>query len=135
MCLFKKINDFIKKFKKAYKDSQIWTNIEDSETLKKVYQESYEKPTIIVTHSTMNFKSDYIIGDLERQARRMDLSRVKFYRLNFTGNSHLREELAKDLDMEINKAMFLLFRDGQLIFKREEELISMERLLQKLFND
>ncbi|MDO4763664.1 MAG: DUF2847 family protein [Flavobacteriaceae bacterium] len=126
---------FFKKFMQAYKASQIWTSIENSEDLKKAYQESHQKPIIIFTHSTMHFRSDYIMGNLESQARRMDLSRVKFFNLNYTGNSKLKEEISQDLGFEVEKATFLLFRDGQLIFKRHEELINMERLLSKLFEE
>lgn len=129
------ITNFINKFKKAYKDSQIWTNIETPEDLKKAYEDSYQKPVIIFTASTMHFRSDYIIGNLESQARKMDFSRVKFYKLNFTGNSQMKELFAQDLGMEVTSAMFLLFRDGKLIFKREEELIDMERLMGKLFEE
>lgn len=130
--------NFFKKFIKAYKDSQIWTNIEDDDTLNKVYEESHIIPTIILTHSTMHFRSDYMIGDLERQARKMDLSRVKFYKLNFTGNSKLKEKINEDLKylgVPINRATFLLFKNGKVIFMREEELIDMERLLNKLFSE
>lgn len=127
--------DFWKKFKKAYKDSQIWHKIESSEDLKQAYKDSYEKPVIIQTSATMHFRSDYMIENLERQARRMDLSAVKFYKLNYTGNSHLREEISRDLGIEIPTATFLVFRDGQAIFKRHEEVIDMQRLLNKLFEN
>jgi hypothetical protein len=76
-----------------------------------------------------------MISDFEKQARRMDLSRVKFYRLNYTGNSKLKQELSEDLGVPIETATFLLFRDGQVIFKRHEELIDMERLMKKLFDE
>ena len=79
--------DFWKKLVKAYKDSQIWNKIETSEDLKQAYKDSYEKPVALLTCATMHFRSDYMISDFEKQARRMDLSRVKFYRLNYTGNS------------------------------------------------
>ena len=35
----------------------------------------------------------------------------------------------------IEAATFLLFRDGQVIFKRHEELVDMERLMKKLFEE
>lgn len=126
---------FWKKLVKAYKDSQIWNRIETSEDLKQAYKDSYEKPVAIMTCATMHFRSDYMIEDFERQARRMDLSRVKFYRLNYTGNSKLKEEISNDLGMEVQTATFLLFRDGQAIFKRHEELVDMERLMNKLFEE
>ena len=127
--------DFWKKLVKAYKDSQIWNNIEKSEDLKQVYKESYEMPVALLTCATMHFRSDYMMGDFEKQARRMDLSRVKFYRLNYTGNSKLKQELSEDLGVPIETATFLLFRDGQVIFKRHEELVDMERLMKKLFEE
>ena len=89
----------------------------------------------LLTCATMHFRSDYMMGDFEKQARRMDLSRVKFYRLNYTGNSKLKQELSEDLGVPIETATFLLFRDGQVIFKRHEELIDMERLMKKLFDE
>ena len=127
--------DFWKKLVKAYKDSQIWNNIEKSEDLKQVYTASYEKPVALLTCTTMHFRSDYMISDFEKQARRMDLSRVKFYRLNYTGNSKLKQELSEDLGVPIESATFLLFRDGQVIVKRHEELVDMERLMKKLFEE
>ena len=127
--------DFWKKLVKAYKDSQIWNNIEKSEDLKQVYKESYEMPVALLTCATMHFRSDYMMGDFEKQARRMDLSRVKFYKLNYTGNSNLKQELSEDLGVLIEAATFLLFRDGQVIFKRHEELVDMERLMKKLFEE
>ena len=127
--------DFWKKLVKAYKDSQIWNKIETSEDLKQAYKDSYEKPVALLTCATMHFRSDYMMGDFEKQARRMDLSRVKFYKLNYTGNSKLKQELSKDLGVPIETATFLLFRDGQVIFKRHEELIDMERLMKKLFEE
>ena len=129
------IMSFWKKLVKAYKDSQIWNKIESSEDLKRAYKDSYEIPVAIMTCATMHFRSDYMIEDFERQARRMDLSRVKFYRLNYTGNSKLKEEISNDLGIEVQTATFLLFRDGQAIFKRHEELVDMERLMNKLFEE
>lgn len=126
------ITNFINKFKKAYKDSQIWTKIETNEDLKSAYQHSHQKPVAIVTHATMHFRSEYMIGNLESQARRMDLSAVKFYSLNFTGNSKLKQQLGEDLGIEPVAGMFLLFKDGEVIFKRVEEVINMEVLLKKL---
>lgn len=126
------ITDFINKFRKAYKDSQIWTKIETSEDLKNAYKASHEQPVAILTHATMHFRSEYMMSDFEKQARRMDLSPVKFYKLNFTGNSALKHELGEDLKLEPVAGLFLLFKDGKLIFKRHEELINMEALLKKL---
>lgn len=126
------ITDFINKFRKAYKDSQIWTKIETSEDLKNVYKASYEQPVAILTHATMHFRSEYMMSDFEKQARRMDLSPVKFYKLNFTGNADLKHELGEDLKLEPVAGLFLLFKDGQVIFKRHEELVNMEVLLKKL---
>lgn len=126
------ITNFINKFKKAYKDSQIWTRIETCEDLKNAYAESYKIPVIILTHKTMHFRSEYMMGKLESQARRMDLSAVKFFSLNFTGNSQLKEQLSQDLGKEAVPGMFLLYKDNQLIFNRTEEVINMEVLLKKL---
>lgn len=128
------ITKFIQKFKKAYKDSQIWNKIESSQDLKQAYKDSYQKPVIIQTCATMHFRSDYMIENLERQARRMDLSEVKFYKLNYTGNSNLKEEFHTDLGVEIPTATFLVFKNGEVIFKRHEEVINMEKLLEKLRN-
>lgn len=126
------ISDFIKKFKKAYKDSQIWTKIETIEDLQQAYQHSYEQPSIILTHATMHFRSEYMMGNLESQARKMSLSAVKFYSLNFTGNATLKQQLTNDLGEDTVAGMFLLYKDGQLIFKRVEEVVNMELLLKKL---
>ena len=126
--------DFWKKLKKAYKDSQIWHKIETSEDLKQAYKDSYEKPVIIQTCATMHFRSDYMISDLESQARKMNLSEVKFYKLNYTGNSLLKDEISSDLGIEIPSATFIVFKNGQAIFKRHEETINMAKLLEKLRN-
>ena len=107
--------DFWKKLVKAYKDSQIWNKIETSEDLKQAYKDSYEKPVALLTCATMHFRSDYMMGD--------------------TGNSNLKQELSEDLGVMIEAATFLLFRDGQVIFKRHEELVDMERLMKKLFEE
>lgn len=126
------ISNFINKVKKAYRDSQIWTKIETSEDLKNAYATSHQIPVIILTHKTMHFRSEYMISKLESQARRMDLSAVKFFSLNFTGNGALQQELSQDLGEEAVPGMFLLYKDNQLIFKRVEEVINMEILLKKL---
>lgn len=129
------LTNFINKFKKAYRDSQIWTSIETPGDLKRAYEDSYQKPVVVFTASTMHFRSDYIIGKLESQARKMDFSRIKFYKINLTGNSKIRELFSQDLGIEITSAMFLLFRDGQVIFKRVEEVVDMERLMKNLFEE
>lgn len=129
--------DFWRKLKKAYKDSQIWNKIESSEDLKKAYQDSYEIPVAIMTCATMHFRSDYMIEDFERQARRMDVSRIKFYKLNYTGNSNLKEELSRDLGLgtTVEAGTFILYRNGEAIFKRHEELVDIKRLMDKLFEE
>ena len=73
-----------------------------------------------------------MISDLESQARKMNLSEVKFYKLNYTGNTLLKDEISSDLGMEVPSATFIVFKNGQAIFKRHEETIDMTRLLEKL---
>lgn len=128
------ITDFFKKFSKAYKDSQIWTDIETFEQLQEALKYSHDKPIGILVRSTMHFRSDYMMENFERQARAMDLSPVKFYSLNYTGNSELKEQFQKFLGIEVLPATFFIFRNGKAIFKRHEEIIDMKKLIKALEN-
>lgn len=92
-----------------------WIQLNSSEDLKTIKEESRENPVIIFKHSTRCSISDMALNRLERSWSDQEMINVKPYYLDLIRNRNVSDEVAEVFNVRHESPQILIIKNGEVV--------------------
>ncbi|MBL6444971.1 bacillithiol system redox-active protein YtxJ [Fulvivirga sp. 29W222] len=92
-----------------------WIQLNSSEDLERIKEESRESPVVIFKHSTRCSISDMALNRLERSWSDQDMVNVKPYYLDLISNRNVSDEVAEVFKVRHESPQVLIVKNGEVI--------------------
>ncbi|UII33501.1 bacillithiol system redox-active protein YtxJ [Fulvivirga ulvae] len=93
-----------------------WIQLNSSDDLERIKEESRVNPVMIFKHSTRCSISDMALNRLERSWSDQDMANVKPYYLDLIRNRNVSNEVAEVFDVRHESPQVLIIKNGEVVY-------------------